>query len=75
MPGSPHSPNESRYDPQVLLNSQPVIVTVIDPADHFRAVPKPDRSGRLRRHGQLPPAMKNCGKDGAVRNSAACLRP
>ncbi|MBX3124575.1 MAG: response regulator [Nitrospira sp.] len=34
MPGSPHSPNGLSYDPQVLLNSQPVIVTVIDPADH-----------------------------------------
>ncbi|MCW5799043.1 MAG: response regulator [Nitrospira sp.] len=34
MPGSSHAPNGLSYDPQVLLNSQPVIVTVIDPADH-----------------------------------------
>ncbi len=34
MSASPHSPNGLSYDPQVLLNSQPVIVTVIDPADH-----------------------------------------
>ncbi len=34
MPASPQSPNPHSYDPQVLLNSQPVIVTVIDPADH-----------------------------------------
>ena len=34
MPASPHLPNGLSYDPQVLLNSQPVIVTVIDPADH-----------------------------------------
>ena len=34
MPASSHSPQARSYDPQVLLNSQPVIVTVIDPADH-----------------------------------------
>jgi diguanylate cyclase (GGDEF)-like protein len=27
-------PEESQYDPQVLLNSQPVIITVIDPLTH-----------------------------------------
>lgn len=26
--------NTNQYDPQVLLNSQPVIVAVIDPASH-----------------------------------------
>lgn len=31
---NPHSPQPNRYDPQVLLNSQPVIVAVIDPASH-----------------------------------------
>lgn len=34
MAASPHPPNGLSYDPQVLLNSQPVIITVIDPADH-----------------------------------------
>jgi len=34
MPASSHSPDDLSYDPQLLLNSQPVIVTVIDPADH-----------------------------------------
>ncbi|MDR4478136.1 MAG: ATP-binding protein [Nitrospira sp.] len=34
MTGSPQSSGNPSYDPQVLLNSQPVIVTVIDPADH-----------------------------------------
>ena len=35
MPSRALSNNESpRYDPQALLNSQPVIITVIDPATH-----------------------------------------
>lgn len=31
---APLEANRPRYDPQVLLNSQPVIVTVIDPSNH-----------------------------------------
>ena len=34
MAGSPQPSHTPLYDPQVLLNSQPVIVSVIDPADH-----------------------------------------
>ena len=34
MTGSPQSSDGRSYDPQVLLNSQPVVVTVINPADH-----------------------------------------
>ena len=34
MTGSAQSSDGRSYDPQVLLNSQPVVVTVIDPADH-----------------------------------------
>lgn len=34
MADSPQSSNLPPYDPQVLLNSQPVIVSVIDPADY-----------------------------------------
>lgn len=34
MAGSPQSSHRPSYDPQVLLNSQPVIVSVIDPADY-----------------------------------------
>ncbi len=30
----PSSPKRPQYDPQVLLNSQPVIITVIDPASY-----------------------------------------
>lgn len=31
---APSSPKRPQYDPQVLLNSQPVIITVIDPASY-----------------------------------------
>lgn len=34
MAGSTQSSNRPPYDPQVLLNSQPVIVSVINPADY-----------------------------------------
>ncbi len=34
MPKSTPSPDHPHYDPQVLLNSQPVIITVIDPQTH-----------------------------------------
>ena len=34
MDSSSPSSNRSLYDHQVLLNSQPVIVSVIDPADY-----------------------------------------
>lgn len=30
----PSPPQSNRYDPQALLNSQPVIITVVDPATH-----------------------------------------
>lgn len=31
---APSSPKHPQYDPQVLLNAQPVIITVIDPASY-----------------------------------------
>src|SRR5262249_59440397 len=34
MPNSKPAKQTQQYDPQVLLNSQPVIVTVIDPASY-----------------------------------------
>ncbi|MDP1949267.1 MAG: ATP-binding protein [Nitrospirota bacterium] len=34
MASSSQTTDRPRYDPQVLLNSQPVIVTVIDPSNH-----------------------------------------
>ena len=34
MPKSTPSPDHPHYDPRVLLNSQPVIITVIDPQTH-----------------------------------------
>ena len=34
MGSPPPTSDRPRYDPQVLLNSQPVIVTVIDPSNH-----------------------------------------
>lgn len=33
-PPSAQPPTSPQYDPQVLLNSQPVIITVIDPQSH-----------------------------------------
>ena len=74
MPGSPALPTVS-YDPQVLLNSQPVIVTVIDPADHSVQFQNQTGLGAFGGDMASSPVMKNCGKNGAVRNSAICPRP
>src|SRR6266849_7660324 len=49
-PPSAQPPNTPQYDPQVLLNSQPVMITVIEPRIIQSAVPKSCLHQHIRRH-------------------------